>query len=454
MAEVTTDPVRLPPGPRIPKLVQGLIMLTARQKAVSALARRYGTEFTVNVPVLGRTVVISDPALIKDVFGTHRDVILRPGHNLGQTIGPGSTFSLEGEEHLERHRLLVPPFHGRRIHGYESIVEQEVLREIADWPEDVEFETLEPMMRITLNAILRAVFGAEGDALEQLRDLVPRAVALGSRFVLLPAAARRDFGPWSPGGRYNRVRNAIDDVITALIDQARSDPAFTDRGDVLALLLQARYDNGEPISDSHIADELLTMVVAGHETTATQLSWTIERLRRHPDLLDRLTAEADSGGSELRQAVIWESQRTRPVIDNIPRRTKQRVRLGQWVIPAETNMFISIQLPHSDGAQYPNAEVFDPDRYAQGAPKPPNWIPFGGGINRCVGASFANMEMDVALRTLVRQLQFVPTDAPAEQLFDRGVALAPKHGGLAVVRRRKAGEPDARQQLSSAEATN
>ena len=133
MAEVTTDPVRLPPGPRIPKLLQGLIMLTARHQAVSALARRYGTEFTVNVPVLGRTVVISDPALIKDVFGTHRDIIVRPGHNLGQTIGPGSTFSLEGEEHLERHRLLVPPFHGKRIHGYESIVEQEVLREIANW---------------------------------------------------------------------------------------------------------------------------------------------------------------------------------------------------------------------------------------------------------------------------------------------------------------------------------
>lgn len=451
MAEATTDPVRLPPGPRLPKLVQGLVMLTARQQAVTTLSRRYGSEFTVNVPVLGRTVVISDPALIKDVFATHRDLIVRPGHNLGETIGPGSTFSLEGEEHLERHRLLVPPFHGKRVRSYEPIIEEEVMNEIATWPEGQEFETLEPMMRITLNAILRTVFGAEGVALTQLRDLVPRAVALGSRFVLLPSAARRDLGPWSPGGRFKQIREQLDGVIDSLIAEARADAHIEDRADVLSLLVQARYDNGDPIPESHIADELLTMVVAGHETTATQLSWTIERLRRHPELLTRLTDEVDEDGSELRQAVIWESQRTRPVIDNIPRRTKARIRLGEWVIPEETNMFISIQLAHVDRSSYENPESFDPDRYAQGAPKPPSWIPFGGGINRCIGAGFSNMEMDVTLRTLLRELRFESTDAPAERLWDRGVALAPKRGGRAVVYRRRAGDRSGTNALSVAD---
>jgi len=381
-------------------------------------------------------VVISDPTLIKDVFSADRELIVRPGHNLGATIGPGSTFSLEGDVHLQRHRLLVPPFAGKRMRGYESIIEEEVMRAIPEWPEGQEFETLEPMMRITLNAILRAVFGAEGTALSQLLELVPRAVALGSRFVLLPAAARRDLGPWSPGGRFKAVRDQIDGVLNELIADVRADPDVEQRSDVLALLVQARDDNDAPIPDSHIVDELLTMVVAGHETTATQLAWTVERLRRHPELLERLTAEVDEGGSDLRQAVIWESQRTRPVVDNIPRRTKKRIRLGEWVIPEDTNMFLSIQLPHSDPANFPDAEAFDPDRYANGAPKPPTWIPFGGGINRCVGAAFATMEMDVTLRTLFRELRFVPTEAPAEPLYDRGVALAPKHGGRVVVFRR------------------
>ncbi|MGD9619451.1 MAG: cytochrome P450 [Mycolicibacterium sp.] len=451
MAEATNDPVRLPPGPRLPKLFQGLVFLTARQGAVAALKRRYGSEFTVNVPVLGRTVIVSDPALIKEIFATHRDLIVRPGHNLGATIGPGSTFSLEGEAHLERHRLLVPPFHGKRVRSYEPIIEEEVLNEIAGWPEGEEFETLEPMMRITLNAILRTVFGAEGAALAELREIVPRAVALGSRFVLLPSAARRDLGPWSPGGRFRKLRNRLDEVINSLIAEARSDPNFEDRADVLTLLLQARSDNGEAIPDSHIADELLTMVVAGHETTATQLSWTIERLRRHPELLARLTDEVDAGGSELRQAVIWESQRARAVIDNIPRRTKTRVRLGEWVIPENTSMFISIQLAHCDEASHANPDAFDPDRYAHGAPKPPSWIPFGGGINRCIGAGFSNMEMDVTLRTLLRELRFAPTDAPPERLWDRGVALAPRDGGRTVVYRRRPADRSAAGAYSAAE---
>jgi hypothetical protein len=211
---------------------------------------------------------------------------------------------------------------------------------------------------------------------------------------------------------------------------------LAERSDVLALLLQARYDNGEPIPDRHIADELLTLVIAGHETTAGSLAWAVERLRRHPSLLSRLTEEVDAGGSELRQATIWEVQRTRPVLDGTPRRTKTRIRLRDWVIPEGTNLIFSIRLTHESEESFPDATSLNPDRYVGAVRKPVGWIPFGGGVNRCVGAAFANMEMDVALRTLLRELRFEPTDAPGERRRWRGGATAPARGARAVVHRR------------------
>jgi cytochrome P450 len=274
--------------------------LTARHRTLAAIGRRYGTAFTVELPIFGQALVISDRALVKDLFTTNSDLVARAS-NLGTVLGPGSTFSLDGAEHRERRKLLVPPFHGKRMVGYEGIVEDEVLRETATWPEGREFETLEPMMRITLNVVLRTVFGAQGTAFEELRDLLPPMVPLASRMAVMPKALRRDLGPWSPWGRVQRSRRRYDEIIAGLISEARADPALEDRTDVLALLLQARYEDGSAISDSHVADELLTLLVAGHETTATTLAWTVERLRRHPRLLSRLTAEVDAGGTELTQ---------------------------------------------------------------------------------------------------------------------------------------------------------
>ncbi|MGE2717230.1 cytochrome P450 [Mycolicibacterium litorale] len=438
MGSATTEPESPPPGPRAPRIVQGLAFLAARRPVMTALGRRYGGAFTLDLPVLGHTVMISDPELVKDLFGTSRDLVGRTRPNLGEILGPGSMFNLDGDDLFERRRLLLPPFHGKRVGHYDKIIEDEVMREIAHWPEGSEFETLEPMMRITLNAILRAVFGAEGPALDELRRLLPPAVRLGARIGLLPEAVRRDLGPWSPGGRFREHRRRIDAVIESLIAEARADADFDKRTDVLALLLQARYDNGEPMSDAHIADELLTLLTAGHETTSTALAWAVERLRRHPRLLSRLTEEVDAGGSELRQATIWEVLRTRPVLDGALRRTKTRIRLGQWVIPEGYTVMASIQLAHEAEASFPDAMSFDPDRFAGTVPKPITWIPFGGGINRCIGAAFANMEMDVTLRTLLRELRFVPTDDPGERASNRGVAFAPGRGGLAVVYRRTA----------------
>ena len=438
MGEATTDPVRLPPGPRIPKAVMGIAFLTARHRAVAAVGKRYGSTFTVNLPIFGETVVISDPDTVKDLFTTSSDLVGR-APNLGTVLGPGSTFSLDGDEHRARRKLLVPPFHGKRMAGYEAIVEEEVKREIQTWPEGREFETLQPMMRITLNAILRTVFGAQGSAFEQLRQLFPPMVPLASRMAVMPAALRRDLGPWSPWGRVQRYRKRYNEIIAELISEARADPAFEERADVLALMLQARYEDGSPISDDHIADELLTLLAAGHETTATTLAWAVERLRRQPRLLSRLTAEVDAGGSELLQATIWEVQRTRPVVEATTRVTRDRIRLGEWVIPKDHAVIASITMAHTSEQNFAHPKEFNPDRFLGGNPDTHTWIPFGGGIRRCIGAAFANMEMNVTLRTLLREFEFRTTFAAGERTHSRGVATAPARGGRAVVYRRKAG---------------
>ena len=435
MAVATTDPVRMPPAPRIPKLLQGVGFVAAREKSVAALAKRYGTAFTLHLPIFGETVVVSDPALIKDLFTTNTDLIARAGV-LGEMFGPGSTFSLDGAEHRERRKLLVPPLHGKRMASYEGIIEEEVLRETASWPEGREFETLPSMMRITLNAILRTVFGAEGAALDELRQLLPPMVLNASRLAVMPPIVRRDFGAWSPGRKLTAYRQRYDEIIGRLISVIRNDPKFDERNDVLALMLQARYEDGSPITDDHVADELLTLLAAGHETTATTLAWTVERLRRHPSLLTRLTAEVDAGGSELVQATIWEVQRTRPVINGTARMTKSRIKLGEWVIPERHAVLASISLAHASDDSFTDAKTFNPDRFVGHPPDNYAWIPYGGGARRCIGAAFANMEMNVTLRTLLREFEFGATYAAGERLHSRGVATAPAHGGRAVVYRR------------------
>jgi cytochrome P450 len=411
-------------------------LLTVLSAVTPILGRRYGGTFTANLPVLGTVVVVSDAALAKDVFASS-DLLDRPT-NLGEVFGPGSTFLLNGESHLERRKVLHPVFHGKRVDAYEHIIEEEVLRETANWPEGREFKTHESLNRLALNAILRAMFGDEPSALNELRSVVPTIVTLGSFLHQLPSVVQRDFGRWSLGGRLAQYRQRFDVAIDSLIAKARSDPAFDARNDVLAVLLRVRDDNGEPIPDRHIANELLTLVGAGHETTANQLAWILEQLRRHPQILERLAAEGDAGGSALRQATIYETQRIRPTIVASFRRTKTRVRLGDWILPEGINVVVNFQLAHESAANFPDPGSFNPDRFLNTNPTPFRWMPFGGGVNRCPGASFAHMEMDTALRTLLREFRFEPTDVRGERRRYRGVAIMPSRGGRAVVRRRTA----------------
>ncbi|MFQ6329022.1 cytochrome P450 [Nocardia sp. CWNU-33] len=428
--------VKLPDGPSTPRIVQSLEILFGRSRAWRRMHDRFGSAFTIHMPRFGRVVVVSDPAEVKSLFTASTDVADNVAVNLGQFLGPGSLFSLQGEEHRKQRKLLTPPFHGRRLAVYESLIEEEAVREMASWPSEHEFATMDSMMRITLNAILRAVFGAEGKEFDELRELLPKLVLVGSALAAVPIPQRMlgRFGPWA---RFAAYRNRYDDIVGRLIDRASADEQIQDRDDVLAMMLQARYDDGSSMSRSEIADELLTLLTAGHETTATTLAWTIERLRRHPDMLNRLVAEADSGGSELREATLLEVQRVRPVIDATARTVRaESMQLGRWTLPKGQTVVVSIRLMHDNEELFPNARAFDPDRFVGVRPGTFSWIPFGGGARRCIGAAFATMEMNIVLRTLLRDFTLEPTDAPDERTHFRGVALVPAGKGRAVVRRR------------------
>ncbi|MGO9182273.1 MAG: cytochrome P450 [Mycobacterium sp.] len=441
MSEVATAApapaaVRLPPAVRLPKFLVGMGFAMSRRGMIQRLARRNGRVFTLNLPIYGRVVVVADPQLAKQIFTTSPEELGNIQPNLSRLFGTGSIFALDGDEHRRRRRLLAPPFHGKSMKNYEAIIEEETLRETAGWPEGRPFATLPSMMHITLNAILRAVFGAEGAELDELRRLIPPWVTLGSRMAAMPKPTR-NYGRYSPWGRLDAWRRQYDVVIDRLIDAERADPHFADRTDVLALMLRSTYDDGTIMSRKDIGDELLTLLAAGHETTASTLGWAFERLSRHPDLLAALVEEADSGGDELRQATILEVQRARTVIDFAARRVYPPVfQLGEWVIPRGDSLLVSIAQIHDDPAVFPDPDRFDPQRHIGNKPSAFAWIPFGGGARRCLGAAFANMEMDVVLRTVLGHFTIETTTAPGERWHGRGVAYTPKDGGRIVVRRR------------------
>jgi cytochrome P450 family 138 len=426
----------LPPGPRMPVPLQTLAMRTRSRPYLERQRRRHGPLFTVRVVGLGSTVIVSDPELIKQAFRADPTVLhAGSGSPLRDLLGEHSLLGIDEDRHLEQRKLLLPPFKGERMRSYESMIAEVAADEIDRWPEGVEFASAQSMQRITLRAILRAVFGAEGARLHALEELMPPWGALGNQVALAPWL-RFDLGRLSPWGRFLWLRARIDAVLDELIAAARADPRLEERPDVLALLVQARHEDGSPMSDAEIRDELVTMLVAGHETTANTLAWAVERLRRHPELLARLAAEADEGGSELREATIREVQRVRPVIAFAARFVRKPFELGGFRLPVGGRMLIAACLTHYDPALFPEPDRFDPDRFLGKVPDTYSWLPFGGGRRRCIGASFAHMEMDVVLRVLLERVELLPTDAPDEPWSFRFV-WSPGHGGRVTVRQRR-----------------
>lgn len=432
--------VRLPPGPLIPKALQGLAFFAARRWTTQRLTDRYGSAFRLNVPVFGHLVVVVDPALARQVYtaGQGRLDAIHP--NLSRLVGAGSVFGLEGDDHRRRRKLLAQPFHASNMKNYERIVEEETLREMAGWPEDYPFATIGPMRRITLNVILRAVFGAEGTDFDELRWVIQRWIGLGAPLATLPLPART-FGRYTPWGRLAQWRRRYDTIIDRVIDSALADPNLADRTDILALMLRSSYEDGSAMSRSDIHDDLLALLCAGHETTATTLGWVFERLSRHPGMLAALAAEAGTDDSKLRHAVICEVQRTRPTVDISGRRvTAPDFELGEWIIPRDHSIVVCISQCHVNTEAFPDSDRFDPQRYIGSRPSPSAWIPFGGGTRRCAGAAFAKMEMNVVLRTVLRNFTIQPTTAPGEKWRNGGgLGFTPKDGGRITVHRRVLG---------------
>lgn len=432
---IDTPAIKLPPGPTFNRAVLGIGFALFRRPVVARLASRYGPAFSMQLPVFGPTVIVTDSQLAKQLFTASPEDVGNIQPNLSRILGPGSVFALDRSEHRRRRKLLTPPFHGKSIKNYERIFEEETLRESANWPIGQEFPILEPMMRITLNAILRAVFGADGAHLDELRRIIPPWVTLGSRCATLPTP-KRDYGRWHPWSRLAEYRRRYDEVVGRLIDEVAADPRLDERDDVLALLLRSSYEDGTAMSRQDIADELLTLLAAGHETTASTMGWVFERISRHPDVLARLVTEAagDDTANEYRQAVILETQRVRTVIDFSGRHVySPTFELGEWVIPRGHSIVVSLSQLHE--REFDNADRFDPQRFIGNRP-PLAWVPYGGGTRRCVGAVFANVEMDVVLRTVLRHFTLATTTAPGEKVHSRGVAFTPKRGGRVVLHAR------------------
>ncbi len=394
--------------------------------------RRFGDAFSVRFLGSGSpTVMLSDPEAIRVLYAEHSHG-LPPGRTLAlrPVMGASSVLLLEGREHLARRRAMLPPFHGERMRSYESIVREVAEREVDSWPHGETFALHPRMQAVTLEVILRAVFGVtDPERSERLRQRLPlllgdtSSVGLQLRFML---SSR--FGRGDPLASLEELVRSIDEPLLAEIAERRSDPDLEQREDILSLLICAPMEDGAPMSDRELRDQLVTLLLAGHETTATALAWTFDLLLRHPAALARLTAEVQAGEEEYLRAVISESLRLRPVVPLAGRRLACDLDAGSLHLPAGADVTPAIWLTHTRADLYPEPYAFRPERFLDGAPATYGWIPFGGGIRRCLGASFAEFEMRVVLETVLRRSVLEPVSMRAEHVARRNVTFSPRHG--------------------------
>jgi cytochrome P450 len=382
-------------------------------------------------PAVVREVIAGDPALLHAGQG---NVVLRP------LLGSRSVLLLDGPEHLRQRRLLLPPFHGERMRAYGERMRSIAAEHVARWPHGEPFAVQPSMQAITLEVILRVVFGVEERArVEQLaaplRSLLDKT-GHPARLVLLQLTRSDGARPRSPWGRMRARMAPVDAMIREEIRARRAeaaDPSRPPRDDILSLLLAARDEDGTPMTDVELRDELMTLLVAGHETTATALSWTLERITRHPQVLERL--REDPTGPYL-DAVIKETLRLRPVVPAVVRKLQAPMTFGGWELPAGVNIAPNIWLVHRNPALYPEPEAFRPERFLDRTPGTYEWLPFGGGIRRCLGASFALFEMRAVLETVLHQVELQPTREAGERVNRRFVTYTPGGGGRVTVTRR------------------
>ena len=421
----------------MPRVMQTAGWWTRPTGFLDRCRRRFGKRFTVRLAAQDPFIVISDPEELKQVFTAPPDV-LHPGEGtriLEPIVGPNSILLLDEGAHMSQRKLVLPAFHGERMRGLESMIAEVAREQMQGWPRGHSVPIHPRMQSLTLEVILAAVFGLRGHPrLDDLRVALTEMLDFGMNpLSLLPPARRAPFGrgPW---GRFLRVRARADELIYAEINDRREQG---DQGgsEIINSLIAARHEDGSPMADVEIHDELMTLLVAGHETTATQLAWSLERLTRNPEALDRLVKAVDEGdGEPYMTAVIRESLRLRPVLLNAaPRTVKKPIEVGGITYEPRVHLLPSAWLVQHDPDIYPEPYAFRPERFLEEDPGTYTWIPFGGGRRRCVGASFAQMEMAIVLRELLRVAEVSAGTEGPEATVRRAITATPALGGETVL---------------------
>jgi cytochrome P450 len=420
----------------MPMPVQSAIWARRAQWMLEQSRARFGDIFMIRLAYEGRWTIVSDPADVKQIFtGDPRVFHAGEGNQLLKPLlGPYSLLVLDEKPHMSQRKLLLPPFHGDRMKAYGEAMGEIAAREIESWPGGAPFELRPRMQALTLEIILRTVFGVgEGQRMTELREALRRFLdLLTDPRQLLPAVvvgpSRIRSLPW-----FRRQMDRVDGLLYREIADRRRASDLDRRDDILSMLMAARHEDGSPMSDEEMRDELLTLLTAGHETTATSLAWAVERLIRHPEKLERLRSEAEAGGEDYLTATIQETLRLRPVVVLVLRRLTEPVEIGGYELPAGTSVAPCIHLVHRDPEIYPEPDRFLPERFLDNPPGTYTWIPFGGGVRRCLGASFAQFEMTVVLRELVKRRQIRPVNPKPERPFRRAITETPRHNTTVVL---------------------
>ncbi|MGA2165487.1 MAG: cytochrome P450 [Solirubrobacteraceae bacterium] len=410
----------------------------AEHDLLARCRRKYGDIFSLRIWPVGFLVVIADPAEIKRVFTSDPDQ-LRAGEGnvvMQAVAGPESVLLLDGKRHLNRRKLMLPPFHGERMGVYADLIGEIADEEIARWPLGEPFSAHTSMQRITLRVILRAVLGIE-DATRgaELERLLPKL--LNSPALLWPFL-QRDMGARSPWRRFTALRERVDAILFDEIARKRADPDLAEHEDILSMLVQARDEHDEAMSDEELRDQLVTLLLAGHETTATGLAWIFERVLRTPEVHARLRAAVAEDDDRYLECLIKEGLRLRPVVPLVARQVNAPFPIGDYTVPTGTLLTCSMILTHSRPDLYPDPGAFRPERFMEDTPDTYTWLPFGGGTRRCIGAAFATLEMKVILRHVFAQCALEAPDARPERPRRRFVTYPPNRGAKVVLRRRAA----------------
>ncbi len=437
----------LPPGPPHRERFWYLARWIRRPTEVLSECRaRYGETFTLDLGLANtRLVVTGNPEIIREVFAAgpedmhagEANVVLKP------FLGEHSLLLLDGKEHLRQRKLLLPPFHGERMQAYGRAMIDATDETIDRWPVGEAFSLSQSMREVTLEIILRTVFGLDSPRTDPLfHELSHTLDAAGSPFLLLPFL-QLDLGPLSPWGRYQANARRVDALLHAAI-RARRALGTAGRTDVLSLLLDARDEGGQAMTDEELRDQLITLLVAGHETTATALSWSFRYLLEQRDTEARLRDELGDcrdpetlAAMPYLDAVVRESLRVRPVIPMVGRRLLRDYRLGGYALPRGTFVAPSIWLAHRREEVFPEPMRFRPERFLGKKPGANEWFPFGGGIRRCIGMAFALYEMKMSLATILQRTRLSLAADASVEVVRRSITLAPAMGLRVTVRERR-----------------